>query len=52
MSGDVSTRALLLYSPAGSGHRAAAHAVAHALRTLALDAAIDVRDVLEFAAAK
>lgn len=49
MGGDVSTRALLLYSPAGSGHRAAAHAVAHALRTLAPDAAIEVRDVLEFA---
>lgn len=45
----MSIRALLLYSPCGGGHRAAANAVAGALRHRAPDAEIEVRDVLEFA---
>ncbi|HVV82007.1 MAG TPA: hypothetical protein VHE35_02965, partial [Kofleriaceae bacterium] len=45
----MSIRALLLYSPAGSGHKVAARAVAESLRHLAPDADVEVRDVLDFA---
>lgn len=45
----MSIRALLLYSPAGSGHRVAAHAIAEAIGRRAPDAAVEVRDVLDFA---
>ena len=41
-------RALLLYTPAGGGHRAAANAIAAELRAI-LGARVDVRDVLDFA---
>jgi len=40
-------RALLLYTPAGGGHRAAAQAIAAELRQIP-DAQVEVRDVLEF----
>jgi processive 1,2-diacylglycerol beta-glucosyltransferase len=45
----MTIRALLLYSPAGGGHRVAAHAVAASIRLLAPDADVEVRDVLDFA---
>ena len=41
-------RALLLYTSAGGGHRAAAHAIAAELRAVP-HARVEVRDVLEFA---
>jgi processive 1,2-diacylglycerol beta-glucosyltransferase len=41
-------RALLLYTPAGGGHRAAANALAAELRSIP-GAHVDVRDVLDFA---
>src|SRR5690242_7363832 len=41
-------RALLLYTSAGGGHRAAAHAIAAELRAIP-HAHVEVRDVLEFA---
>jgi len=41
-------RALLLYTPAGGGHRAAANAIAAELRAIP-GARVDVRDVLDFA---
>ncbi|MCE9572612.1 MAG: hypothetical protein K8W52_05605, partial [Deltaproteobacteria bacterium] len=47
----MSTRALLLYSPAGGGHRAAAHAVAEAISAQDPAATVEVRDVCEFAPA-
>ncbi|MCA9677865.1 MAG: hypothetical protein KC464_22770, partial [Myxococcales bacterium] len=45
----MSERVLLLYSPAGGGHRAAAHAVADAVRAASPAAVTEVRDVCEFA---
>ncbi len=44
----VMIRALLLFTSAGGGHRAAAHAIAAELRAIP-DASVEVRDVLEFA---
>lgn len=44
-----SNRVLLLYTPAGGGHRAAANAIAESLSVLDPTAEIEKRDVLEFA---
>jgi processive 1,2-diacylglycerol beta-glucosyltransferase len=46
--GRAMIRALLLYTPAGGGHRAAAEAIAAELRAMP-DTRVTVRDVLDFA---